>query len=97
MRVNDDNAETRRMMCWSRVIGEIIGGSQREERMDILVSRMSGMGMRHEDYWWYIDSRKYGKTRTAEIRHGIRKIPHASHRTTNIRDVIPFPRTPRKR
>lgn len=94
MRVNDDNETVAAMDVLVPRIGEIIGGSQREERIDVLESRMSGMGMRHEDYWWYIDSRKYGSVPHSGFGMGFERFLMLLTGTTNIRDVIPFPRTP---
>lgn len=94
MRVNDDNETVAAMDVLVPRIGEIIGGSQREERMDVLASRMSGMGMKHEDYWWYLDSRKYGSVPHSGFGMGFERFLMLLTGTTNIRDVIPFPRTP---
>ena len=76
-------------------IGEIIGGSQREDRLDVLDTRIRGLGMREEDYWWYRDLRKYGGTRHAGFGLGFERAIMYMTGMSNIRDVIPFPRTPR--
>ena len=75
-------------------IGEIIGGSQREERLDILDQRLTEMGLNIDDYWWYRDLRKYGTTPHAGFGLGFERIVQFVTGMANIRDVIPFPRTP---
>lgn len=94
MRVNDDNETVAAMDVLVPRIGEIIGGSQREERLEVLESRMAGMGMKSEDYWWYIDSRKYGGVPHSGFGMGFERFLMLLTGTANIRDVIPFPRTP---
>ncbi|WP_027357929.1 asparagine--tRNA ligase [Desulforegula conservatrix] len=94
MRVNDDNETVAAMDVLVPRIGEIIGGSQREERLDILEKRMDGMGMNKEEYWWYLDSRKYGSVPHSGFGMGFERFLMLLTGTTNIRDVIPFPRTP---
>jgi asparaginyl-tRNA synthetase len=74
-------------------VGEIIGGSQREERHDNLVQRIKDMNLNVEDYWWYLELRKYGTTRHAGYGLGFERILMYLTGITNIRDVIPFPRT----
>ncbi len=76
-------------------IGEIIGGSQREERLDMLEARMKEMGMPLEDYWWYLDSRKYGSVPHSGFGLGFERLLMFLTGISNIRDVIPFPRTPK--
>ncbi|MCJ7690591.1 MAG: asparagine--tRNA ligase, partial [Clostridiaceae bacterium] len=74
-------------------IGEIIGGSQREERQDILEARMEECGLNSEDYWWYLELRKYGGTKHAGFGLGFERAIMYITGMSNIRDVIPFPRT----
>ena len=75
-------------------IGEIIGGSQREERLEVLENRMDEMGMPKEDYWWYLDSRRFGSVEHSGFGLGFERLFMLMTGITNIRDVIPFPRTP---
>ena len=75
-------------------IGEIIGGSQREERLDVLDARLGEMGLNKEDYWWYRDLRKYGTVPHAGFGLGFERLIQFVTGMGNIRDVIPFPRTP---
>jgi asparaginyl-tRNA synthetase len=75
-------------------VGEIIGGSQREERLDVLVSRIKEMGLEEQDYWWYLDSRRYGSAPHAGFGLGFERAIMYVTGMENIRDVIPFPRTP---
>ena len=74
--------------------GEIIGGSQREERLDVLESRMKDCGMNPQDYWWYVDLRKFGTVPHSGFGLGFERMLQFLTGMTNIRDVIPFPRTP---
>ena len=76
-------------------VGEIIGGSQREERYDLLVKRLEELGMEAEDYDWYMDLRKYGGTKHAGYGLGFERAVMYLSGMANIRDVIPFPRTPK--
>ncbi|SUB35543.1 asparaginyl-tRNA synthetase [Pasteurella multocida] len=76
-------------------IGEIIGGSQREERLDVLDKRMIEMGLNPEDYWWYRDLRRYGTVPHAGFGLGFERLIVYVTGVQNIRDVIPFPRSPR--
>ena len=76
-------------------IGEIIGGSQREERLDVLQSRLHAMGLPEEDYWWYLDLRRYGSVPHAGFGLGFERLLLLLTGMQNIRDVIPFPRTPK--
>jgi asparaginyl-tRNA synthetase len=76
-------------------IGEIIGGSQREERLDVLTARMDEMGLDKEEYWWYLDSRRYGTAPHAGFGMGFERMLMLVTGVHNIRDVIPFPRTPK--
>ena len=93
MRMNDDNRTVAAMDLLVPGVGEIIGGSQREERYDLLVSRMKELGLKEEDYWWYLDLRKYGGTKHAGFGLGFERCVMYITGMTNIRDVVPFPRT----
>lgn len=93
MRMNDDNKTVAAMDCLVPGVGEIIGGSQREERLDMLEKRMDELGLRKEDYWWYLDIRKYGGTKHAGFGLGFERAIMYLTGMTNIRDVISFPRT----
>ena len=93
MRQNDDGKTVAAMDCLVPGVGEIIGGSQREERMDVLLDRIKEMGLKEEDYWWYLELRKYGGTKHAGFGLGFERLIMYITGMTNIRDVIPFPRT----
>lgn len=95
MRVNDDNKTVAAMDVLVPRIGELIGGSQREERYDVLVEKIKAMGMEEADYDWYLDSRKYGSVPHAGFGLGFDRMMMLITGITNIRDVIPFPRTPK--
>ena len=92
MRLNDDGKTVAAMDCLVPGIGEIIGGSQREERMDVLLNRMAEVGLAEEDYWWYLELRKYGETKHAGFGLGFERLIMYITGMSNIRDVIPFPR-----
>ncbi len=94
MRLNDDDKTVRAMDVLVPRIGEIIGGSQREERLDVLAERMEQAGLGHEDYWWYLDLRRYGTVPHAGFGLGFERTVQFVTGVPNIRDVIPFPRTP---
>ena len=94
MRMNDDNKTVAATDLLVPGIGEIIGGSQREERLDVLEARMAELGLAKEDYWWYLELRKYGETKHAGFGLGFERLIMYITGMTNIRDVIPFPRTP---
>ncbi len=94
MRVNDDNRTVRAMDVLVPGVGEIIGGSQREERLDVLTERMAEQGLVADDYWWYLDLRRYGTVPHAGFGLGLERVVQFVTGMTNIRDVIPFPRTP---
>jgi len=94
MRVNDDGRTVRAMDVLVPKVGEIIGGSQREERLDVLTDRMQQQGLRPEDYWWYLDLRRFGTVPHAGFGLGLERVVQFATGMTNIRDVIPFPRTP---
>ncbi|MDK2918368.1 MAG: asparaginyl-tRNA synthetase [Candidatus Petromonas sp.] len=95
MRMNDDNKTVAAMDLLVPGVGEIIGGSQREERLDILEKRMEEMKLSKEDYWWYLELRKYGGVKHAGYGLGFERAIMYLTGMGNIRDVIPFPRTPR--
>ena len=94
MRVNDDNKTVAAMDMLVPGVGEIIGGSQREERYDVLVQRIQEMGLNEEDYGWYLDLRKYGGVKHAGYGLGFDRILMYMTGMSNIRDVQMFPRTP---
>ncbi|MBZ4646951.1 MAG: asparaginyl-tRNA synthetase [Clostridia bacterium] len=93
MRMNDDNKTVAAMDLLVPGVGEIIGGSQREERLDYLERRMDELGLKKEDYWWYLDLRKYGGTKHAGYGLGFERAIMYITGMSNIRDVISFPRT----
>lgn len=95
MRLNDDGKTVAAMDLLVPGVGEIIGGSQREERFDVLANRIKELGMDEEDYWWYLELRKYGGTKHAGFGLGFERIIMYMTGISNIRDVIPFPRTVR--
>ena len=75
-------------------VGEIIGGSQREERLDVLEQRMKEQDLNPEDYWWYLDLRRYGTVPHSGFGLGLERVVQFVTGMANIRDVIPFPRVP---
>ena len=93
MRLNEDGKTVAAMDCLVPGIGEIIGGSQREERLESLKNRMSELKLNEEDYWWYLELRKYGETPHAGFGLGFERLIMYITGMSNIRDVIPFPRT----
>ena len=93
MRLNDDGKTVAATDCLVPGIGEIIGGSQREERLDVLKTRMAELDLNEEDYWWYLELRKYGETKHAGFGLGFERLIMYITGMSNIRDVIPFPRT----
>lgn len=93
MKLNDDNKTVAAMDCLVPGIGEIIGGSQREDDYDKLLGRMKELGLKEEDYGFYLDLRKYGSTRHAGFGLGLERCVMYLTGMANIRDVIPFPRT----
>lgn len=95
MRQNDDGKTVAAMDLLVPGVGEIIGGSQREERFDYLEKRMAKLGFNMQDYWWYLDLRKYGGACHAGFGLGFERLIMYLTGMTNIRDVIPFPRTPK--
>jgi len=94
MRLSEDGKTVRAMDVLAPKIGEIIGGSQREERLDILEHRIRTAGLDPKDYWWYLDLRRYGTVPHAGFGLGFERLVQFMTGMTNIRDVIPFPRTP---
>ncbi|WP_242921350.1 asparagine--tRNA ligase [Pontibacter liquoris] len=94
MRLNDDGKTVAAMDILAPGIGEIVGGSQREERLEILVERMKGVGIHEEDLWWYLDTRRFGGCPHAGFGLGFERMVQFVTGMGNIRDVIPFPRTP---
>lgn len=94
MRLNDDNKTVRAVDCLVPQVGEIVGGSQREERYDILLARMKEMEMDIKTYQWFLDLRKYGSVPHSGFGLGFERILMYISGMSNIRDVIPFPRTP---
>jgi asparaginyl-tRNA synthetase len=94
MRVNDDGKTVRAMDVLAPGVGEVIGGSQREERLDVLEARMKEQGLHPEDYGWYLDLRRYGTVPHSGFGLGLERILLTLTAMANIRDVIPFPRTP---
>ena len=95
MRVNDDNKTVAACDCLVPGVGEIIGGSQREERLDVLEARMEELGLNKEDYWWYLNLRKFGGVEHSGFGLGFERMIMYLTGIQNIRDVQPFPRTPK--
>ena len=93
MRLNDDGKTVAAMDLLVPGVGEIIGGSQREERLDVLKARMAELKLSEEDYWWYLNLRKYGGTKHAGYGLGFERIIMYLTGVSNIRDVLPYPRT----
>lgn len=94
MRMNDDGKTVAAMDVLVPGVGEIIGGSQREERLDVLTERMVQSGLNPDDYWWYLDLRRFGTVPHAGFGLGLERMVQYTTGMANIRDVIPFPRTP---
>lgn len=94
MRLNEDGKTVAAMDVLFPGVGEIIGGSQREERYDVLLSRIREMGLPEENYWWYLDTRRYGSAPHSGFGLGFERLLLFVTGMGNIRDVIPFPRTP---
>ena len=95
MRLNEDGKTVAAMDVLAPGIGEIIGGSQREERLDMLDARLEEMGMNKEDYWWYRDLRRYGTVPHSGFGLGFERLVAYVTGVGNVREVIAFPRTPR--
>ena len=94
MRLNEDGKTVRAMDILFPGIGEIVGGSQREERLDVLVEKMKVLGIDEEELWWYLDTRRFGTAVHSGFGLGFERLVLFITGMTNIRDVIPFPRTP---
>jgi asparaginyl-tRNA synthetase len=94
MRMNDDKKTVRAMDILFPGIGEIVGGSQREERLEVLESRIEKMGIDKKELWWYLELRKFGSTPHSGFGLGFERLVQFATGMSNIRDVIPFPRTP---
>ena len=95
MRINDDNKTVRAMDILFPGIGEIVGGSQREERLDVLKKRIAQLNIDEKELWWYLDLRKYGSVKHSGFGLGLERLILFITGMGNIRDVIPFPRTPK--
>ncbi|HNM52409.1 MAG TPA: asparagine--tRNA ligase, partial [Candidatus Obscuribacter sp.] len=95
MRLNDDNKTVRAMDVLVPKVGEIIGGSQREERLDVLERRMLDSHLDPAEYWWYLDLRRFGTVPHAGFGLGLERTVQFCTGMGNIRDVIPFPRAPK--
>ena len=95
MRMNDDNKTVRAMDILFPGIGEIVGGSQREERLDVLKKRIAQLNIDEKELWWYLDLRKYGSVKHSGFGLGLERLILFITGMGNIRDVIPFPRTPK--
>jgi asparaginyl-tRNA synthetase len=94
MRLNDDGKTVRAMDVLFPGIGEMVGGAQREERHDVLVAKMKTMGIDEKELWWYLDLRKFGTAVHSGFGLGFERLVQFTTGMSNIRDVIPFPRTP---
>ena len=94
MRVNDDDKTVRAMDVLFPGIGEIVGGSQREERLEVLKKRMKELHVDENELWWYLDLRRFGSVPHSGFGLGFERLVQFSTGMSNIRDVIPFPRTP---
>jgi len=94
MRLNDDDKTVRAMDVLVPGVGEIIGGSEREYRPEVLEKRMIEMNLDPKDYWWYMDLRRFGTVPHSGFGLGLERIIMYVTGMTNVRDVIPFPRTP---
>lgn len=94
MRLNEDGETVRAMDILFPGIGEIVGGSQREERLDVLIEKMKALGIEEEELWWYLDTRRFGSAVHSGFGLGFERLVLFVTGMTNIRDVIPFPRTP---
>jgi asparaginyl-tRNA synthetase len=94
MKANNDGKTVRAMDVLVPKIGEIIGGSQREDDYDTLINRIKELELDPENYWWYLDLRKFGSAPHSGFGLGFERVIQFVTGMTNIRDVIPFPRTP---
>lgn len=95
MRLNEDNKTVRAMDVLFPGIGEIVGGSQREERLEVLISKMNDLDISEKELWWYIDTRRYGTCEHSGFGLGFERLVQFVTGMSNIRDVIPYPRTPK--
>ena len=94
MRLNEDGKTVRAMDILFPGIGEMVGGSQREERLDVLKERMAEMNIEEKELWWYLELRKFGTAPHSGFGLGFERLVQFTTGMGNIRDVIPFPRTP---
>ena len=95
MRQNDDGKTVAAMDILMPGIGEVIGGAQREERLDFLSKRMKELNISRKELWWYLETRKFGTTPHSGFGLGLERLVQFITGMHNIRDVIPFPRTPK--
>ena len=95
MKLNEDGKTVRAMDVLFPGIGEIIGGSQREEKLSVLKAKMEKMKVDEHELWWYLDTRKFGSVPHSGFGLGLERLVLFITGMTNIRDVIPFPRTPK--
>ncbi len=95
MKLNEDQETVRAMDVLLPKLGEIIGGSQREENYDILLKRLKDSNLDPEEYWWYLDLRRFGSAPHSGFGLGFERLVQFVTGMENIRDVIPFPRTPK--
>ena len=95
MKLNEDNKTVAAMDVLFPGIGEIIGGSERESRLDVLKTKMDEMHVDQQELWWYLDTRRFGSVPHAGFGLGLERLVLFVTGMTNIRDVIPFPRTPK--
>jgi len=94
MRENEDGKTVRAMDILFPGIGEIVGGSQREERYEVLKEKMQNLNIDEKELWWYLDTRKFGTCTHSGFGLGFERLVQFATGMTNIRDVIPYPRTP---
>ena len=94
MRLNEDGKTVRAMDVLFPGIGEIVGGSQREERLDVLQQKMAELDIDEKELWWYLDTRKFGTAVHSGFGLGFERLVQFTTGMGNIRDVIPYPRTP---
>jgi len=92
MKQNDDGKTVRAVDILAPRLGEIIGGSERENRLDMLLARMKELGLKEEDYWWYLDLRRFGSVPHSGFGLGFERAVQYVTGMQNIRDVIPYPR-----
>jgi len=92
--LNDDDRTVRAMDVLVPGVGEIVGGSQREHRLDVLRRRIAEHGLQESDYWWYLDLRRFGSVPHAGFGLGFERLVQFMTGMANIRDVAPFPRVP---